>query len=43
MEVDIKDKKIVLAVLNGLSSRYEYLIVALDAIRSDEKRFFWCR
>ena len=39
MKVEIDDKEIAMAVLNGLPSRFESLIVALDALGSEDKMF----
>ena len=39
MNVEIDDKEIVMAVLNGLPARFEILIVALDALGSEDKMF----
>ncbi len=39
MKVDIDDKEIAMAALNGLPSTYEGLIVALDALGNDDKSF----
>ena len=39
MNVDIDDKEIAMAALNGLPSTYEGLIVALDALGNDDKSF----
>ena len=37
MKVDIDDKEIAMAVLNGLSARFESLIVALDALGNKDE------
>ena len=39
MNVDIDDKEMAMAVLNGLPARFESLIVALDALGSEDKMF----
>ena len=39
MDVDIDDKEMAMAALNGLPSTYEGLIVALDALGNDDKTF----
>ncbi len=39
MNVDIDDKEIAMAALNGLPSNYESLIVALDALGNDDDTF----
>ena len=39
MSVIIDDKEMAMAVLNGLPSRFESLIVALDALGNEEKTF----
>ena len=39
MNVDSDDKEIGMAVLNGLPARFESLIVALDALGSEDKMF----
>ena len=39
MNVEIDDKEIAMAVLNGLPARFESLIVALDAVGSEDKMF----
>lgn len=39
MDVHIEDKALAMAAFNGLPSSYEYLIVALDALGSDDKTF----
>ena len=39
MNVDIDDKEMAMAVLNGLPARFESLIVALDALGNEEKMF----
>ena len=39
MGVDVDDKEIAMAALNGLPARYEYIITALDAVSDRESRF----
>ena len=39
MKVDIDDKEIAMAVLNGLPARFESLIVALDALGNEDEMF----
>ena len=39
MKVDIDDKEIAMAVLNGLPARFETLIVALDALGNEDEMF----
>jgi len=39
MSVDVDDKEIAMAVLNGLPTKYEGLIVALDALGNDDTTF----
>ncbi|CDF37707.1 unnamed protein product [Chondrus crispus] len=39
MSVEIDDKEIAMAVLNGLPSRFDNLIVALDALGNEDKVF----
>ena len=39
MNVDIDDKEMAIAVLNGLPARFESLIAALDAVGSEDKMF----
>lgn len=39
MDVDIDDKEMAMAVLNGLPEQFEGLIVALDALGNEEKTF----
>ena len=39
MNVDVDDKEMAIAVLNGLPARFENLTVALDALGTDDKMF----
>ena len=39
MNVEIDDKEIAMAALNGLPARFESLIVALNALGSEDKMF----
>jgi len=39
MNVNIDDKEMAMAVLSGLPSSYESLIVALDALGNDDRQF----
>lgn len=39
MKVNVGDNGLVMAVLNGLASSYKQLIVALDAVRDEDRLF----
>ena len=39
MKVDVDDKEVAMAILNGLPSSYDNLIVALDALGNEDKLF----
>ena len=39
MKVDIDDKEMAMAVLNGLTSRFESWVVALDALGNEDRMF----